>query len=338
MLYFIYGKDAFRAKQRLDGIIKKAKEKNPQLEVRKVDATKSDFAKLEGEMGSFGLFGGTTLWVIKYPLEAKSENIKHLLAFLKRAPESFAAVFYHPRPFTVKNLPKTHKEFYDWLRRNAREEVLKPLKGKELMSWTRQYTREKGVDIEPQALQVVTEGKGPETWAIVTELHKLAAYGGGTIDMKAVRELSQLEVDPVIFNLLDAIGEKNLGKALYYFEQMWEQPEKLVGGSKSEESGQKQEHEQSLPFYLVAMFAYALRNLLQVKEMQDAGADQAQMKTQLGLHPFVLKKTSAQARNFTISQLQGLFAKLRDLDTELKKSPAPKPVIVQAFIAKAVNA
>lgn len=339
MLYFLYGQDAFRARQCLEEIIKKAKQSSSQLEVRRIDLPKTDFPQLQGQMSTLGLFGGTSLWVLKYPFELASGQLEQLLEFLKRAPESFGAIFYQPRSFTVSQLPKTHKRLYEFLKSRARLEEFKPLKGRQLFNWAHQYAREHQIEIESPALQLLVQNLPAETWAIANELRKLGTYSAGRpVTSQMVRELSLLEVDPVIFDLLDAIGEKRPGAALYYLELALARPEKLLSSAKTAgDEAQKQEHQQVLPFYLVAMLAYALRNLLQVKQLQLQGKTQSELKAQLQLHPFVLQKTSWQARNFELKRLKWLFSRLLDLEANLKKSPAPKPVLLQEFVARAAT-
>ena len=98
-----------------------------------------------------------------------------------------------------------------------------------------------------------------------------------------------------VFDLTDAIGAQNKKRALL----LWH---------KALEAGEE-------PVELLGLLAWHLRNLIKVKS---AGAD---LKG-LGLHPYVLEKTSRQARSFEVNDLKSMLIKVGGLDLALKTSTA----------------
>ena len=68
-----------------------------------------------------------------------------------------------------------------------------------------------------------------------------------------------------------------------------------------------------------AMVSSQLRRLLQVKEMAEAGADWEEIASELKMHPFVVQKTMAQTRNFSIQSLEECLTGMARLNVELRK-------------------
>ncbi len=68
-----------------------------------------------------------------------------------------------------------------------------------------------------------------------------------------------------------------------------------------------------------AMVSSQLRRLLQVKEMAEAGAGREEIASELKMHPFVVQKTMAQTRNFSIQSLEECLTGMARLNVELRK-------------------
>jgi DNA polymerase-3 subunit delta len=70
--------------------------------------------------------------------------------------------------------------------------------------------------------------------------------------------------------------------------------------------------------YLITMFIRQFRNLLLVKSLAEKGVLNYELAKKTGLHPFVAKKTSDQARNFSAEGLKKIYTKLLDMDISIK--------------------
>jgi len=94
------------------------------------------------------------------------------------------------------------------------------------------------------------------------------------------------------FALIDAIGARDIKKALIYLNQT------LAEGGE--------------PHAVLGQIIYQFRNLLKVKDVPAADL------VKIGLHPFVARKTSQQVRRFELEELKRIYQRLTELDTKSK--------------------
>jgi DNA polymerase-3 subunit delta len=74
------------------------------------------------------------------------------------------------------------------------------------------------------------------------------------------------------------------------------------------------------PLGIVALTAYQTRTLMQVKALAERGLRPQQIASTAGMSPFVVEKSMALARRFTIAQLEAAHRSLLEIDTGLKRS------------------
>jgi DNA polymerase-3 subunit delta len=66
------------------------------------------------------------------------------------------------------------------------------------------------------------------------------------------------------------------------------------------------------------MIVRQFRIMIQVKELGEQGLSQRDMATRLNLHSFVVEKTTRQAMNFSMEQLETVYRKLLETDVAIK--------------------
>jgi DNA polymerase-3 subunit delta len=76
--------------------------------------------------------------------------------------------------------------------------------------------------------------------------------------------------------------------------------------------------DEAVPLYILAMLARQIRILIQAKELGAQGLTRQEMARRLKLHPFVVEKGEAQARNFTMAQLEAAHQRLLQTDWAIK--------------------
>ncbi|MFZ5559904.1 MAG: DNA polymerase III subunit delta, partial [Patescibacteria group bacterium] len=112
-------------------------------------------------------------------------------------------------------------------------------------------------------------------------------------------------IDLNIFDMVDALGQKNKSRVLKLFSQHIEKGED--------------------EFYLLSMFIYQIRNLLRIKSTPIAKLD---------LHPFVIRKTLYQVKNFTFEELKKIYYQLMTIDLEAKTGKTDIMIALELFLAK----
>ncbi len=101
----------------------------------------------------------------------------------------------------------------------------------ELISWTAQQTRSRGLKISHEAIEVLTARVGLDPGQLHSELDKIeTAFGAGhPIEASDIRALVPATRESGVFDIGNAISARNLPLVLETLEQLFHQGEKGVG-------------------------------------------------------------------------------------------------------------
>jgi len=175
-------------------------------------------------------------------------------------------------------------------------------RGAALESWISKRTVSLGVKITPEAVAMLANYIGNQLRLLANELDKLATYVGPgvTITAEDVRQLSAQVQEARIFDLTDALAQRNRKQALDLLHDL------LAGGEP--------------PLKLISTITSQVRSLLLVKELAANGLRIPQIVSATGLAPFVAEKAMRQIGKFNQSQLEGAYRQLLATDAALKRS------------------
>jgi DNA polymerase-3 subunit delta len=196
------------------------------------------------------------------------------------------------------------------------EREFAPLKPRELNRWINQRVQEKGSGIDRTAVELLATYVGSDLRLLDLEIDKLLTYIAGerSITREDVELLVSYVQEGSIFDLVDALGTRDTKLAMQLTEKMLE-------------DGRH-------PLYLLHMFARQFRILLQTKELLHKGAAPGDIAALLHLHPYPARKALAQARNFSIAQLEDIFHRLLELDAALKSSEMQERLALELFVTE----
>jgi len=124
---------------------------------------------------------------------------------------------------------------------------------------------------------------GNDLWQMNREITKLIHYQP-KITSESIDLLVKPKIEPNIFQAIDALGEKNKKTALKLLYQHLEKGDNEI--------------------YLLTMLAYQFRNLIKLKSLIEQNTPYYNLAKKAKLHPFVVKKTSAQLKNFSLNELK----------------------------------
>ena len=171
-----------------------------------------------------------------------------------------------------------------------------------MKNWIKNYISEREGEVEQRALDKLIEYIGSDLWRMANEINKLLNYSK-TIKLEDIELLVKPEIDLNIFEMVDALGQKNKTRVLNLFNQHLEKGDD--------------------EFYLLSMFVYQIRNLLRIKSTPLAKLD---------LHPFVIRKTQYQAKNFTFEELKKIYYQLMTIDLEAKTGKSDIMTALELFL------
>jgi len=321
MIIFLYGEDFFRSGEKTAEIKKKFLAGDPVgsgLSVFDFSDVKTEMDRVLGALATNNLLAPKRLVIIKNIISEGSESaLKNTLDFLKKQKwladdQDTVAVFWEAGKVKKSDL------LYKYLRKYAKNQEFEKLAGAKLSQWV--LLRIKKIDeknsISRGALEKLLAFAGDDMHLLNNEIEKLLAYAGGKmIAEEDVELLVRANLGSNIFNTIDAIGANNKKEVLALLHRHLEKGED--------------------PFYLLSMFVYQFRNLLKVADFKNQfGADEYAIAREGKMHPFVVKKSLAQIRNFPFEKLKNIYQQLGELDTAVKTGRVEIKIGLDKFIAE----
>lgn len=302
MFHLFHGQDSYSQRETLAALL--AKEGDPDmlsLNTTRLDG-KVSFGELQAACDAMPFLARVRVVLVQDLFSSMPDKtfVEKLEGYLPNLPTTTRLIFLESQ-----TLPDNHR-----IVRLARDNKLGYVKkfelpkGDELERWVREHVAERGGRITPQAAGLLAANVGGDLGALTNEIEKLVLYKGSDalIDTDDVALLSPYAAEGNIFELVDALGNRQGARAAELFQQ------KINEGAD--------------PFYLFSMFIRQFRLLLQARALLDAGERPAGIAEQLKQRPFVAEKLARQARNFTLPQLEAIYRRLLAIDVETKTGKA----------------
>ena len=175
--------------------------------------------------------------------------------------------------------------------------------------------KEKKGEFTPEAAQELVRAIGNDTLLISLEIEKLLTYVNfeRAVTVEDVRLLTP-EVAPIsIFDMVDAIGERNIPKAAQLLHRLLET---------------------EMPIPLFGMIIRQFRLLILARELVDVNGNKAQIDKSLKLHPFVADKVKKQTSLFNMSQLKEIYHRLLLTDENMKTGVMEPKLAIEMFVSE----
>jgi DNA polymerase-3 subunit delta len=244
------------------------------------------------------------------PSGASKEVLAGLLEYLPHVPDSTRLVFVEARTLPPSNpvlkLAAAHKG----------RTVIAFETPKNIAGWIEKRAERHGGSIERKAAARLAQAIGGDLRRLDSELHKLVTYVNAArpIREEDVAQLVTASIEANVFDLVDALGRRDGARAMRELHRLLDLGENALG--------------------LLAMITRQFRLLIQVKEMQENGVPAPEMAKTLGQHPFVIDKIGQQARNFSLEQLERIYAHLLDLDVGIKTGEIGDVLALDVLVAE----
>lgn len=303
MIIFLYGQDSYRSREEVRKIIEDYKKANLDwFDFVRIDTSDKEtkvFEQIRQTTNTVSMFGSRKLIIIENIFLIDEELQESVLEFLKQknleTNRDIIIVFWSEEVDKQNNL-------FKFLKTRAKCQEFIFLKGYQLRSWIKDYIKEQKGKIENSAIEKLIEYIGNDLWRMTNEINKLLNYSK-TIKLEDVELLVKPEIDLNIFEMVDALGQKNKARVLKLFNQHIEKGED--------------------EFYLLSMFIYQIRNLIKVK----AGG-------KLDMRYFVIQKSREQAKNFSFEELKKIYRRLLAIDLDIKTGRTDATTALELFLAK----
>ncbi len=299
MIIFLYGEDDYSSRQKLNEIIEKYKTKNRAgFGLHKLNFLEKELKDFKELSESASIFKEKKLIILEEIFEQSVEKQKELAKYLKKIKaevddECLLVI-------REKKLPDRRTELFKFLtKKPVIAQEFKLLEGVKLENWIKKEFGKRKVGENNYIIRKLAVDIGSNLWQMENEIEKISVFGADAdVNAEDIGILCGVKISNNIFNTVDALAERNKKKALRLLHQHLEEGENEI--------------------YLLAMFIRQFRNLAVIKNFLEKGVPYYELAKKAGLHPFVVKKTSEQARNFSAEGLKKIYNKLLDIDISIK--------------------
>ncbi len=306
MIIFFYGEDSFRIKQKLKQTRHRFTETVDRgaFSLTEIDGEKVSSTELSEKISTGSLFAQKRMIIINNIFNNKQTDIfKQLLILSKRqiADQQNALVFID-KTINHNRLKDEAKKLFSLLKSQPYAQEFKPLNHNQTLNFAKELFQAKQQPISTAALSLLVAKVGNDLWRLNNEVNKLKALGlNKKIERKDVEQVISGEFEEEIFNLIDAFFVKRKSLAYKILH------EQLAAGLS--------------PEYILNMLIRQIKILLEIKSAQKSISSE-KLAAALNLHPFVVKKSLAQANNFSLIDLKSAFNHLVNLEYKSKSGQA----------------
>jgi len=256
---------------------------------------------------TFPLFADHRLVLIKGAQNLAAAELEAFVPYLQDpVPETILV-------FTADKIDKRKKFFQEFKKRGELVEY-KKLYDNQIPAFVKSQAREAGWSFTEDALALFCRRTGTNLQEVHGELSKLFAYLGERklADVKDVTAVvSDTRVDS-IFDLTNAMGDKNTGEAL-----------RLLGRLLAEGIA---------PLLILSMMVRHFRQLWKTRELLDQGEGKQDLCRRIGINPYFLDGLVKQARQFSSVQYRQAFELFLEVDMALKSSGAHPAVLLERLV------
>ncbi|MFP4394331.1 MAG: DNA polymerase III subunit delta [Anaerolineales bacterium] len=261
-------------------------------------------AEVRRACSTIPFMGGTRVILARNVLQQKDKDaMKAIAAYLPDVPDSTCLIFLEE-----KTLSKRHAVLKATQKLGVKVRTFGLPNDKSLPGWIIRRTQQHGGKISPRAADHLARNLGANLRLLDQEIQKLMLYraSGEDGDEASVITLEDVKTmvpyiqsADVIFDLVDALGQRRPRDAALYLHQL------LETGSH--------------PLAIFGMIARQYRLLIQVRWLMDNGMRQSKaLASRLKLHPYVAQKVSRQTVYFTPEQLRAAYQLLMASDLAIK--------------------
>ena len=256
---------------------------------------------------AFPLLAPKRLVILRELDKISESGLQVLLPLFEHPPDSTCLVL------TAEKVDGRKKTF-STLKDHCETVECKPLYDNQVPGWIRRRVERKGKRISPQAVHLLFTQVGANLGELANEIDKLFIFVGDRdrIEASDVREVVGISKINNVFELTDAIGRKEIEKAIHIVDRMLEEGEK--------------------PISMVAMVLRHLGIMIKIKGYQKARIPSKDLSKKVGVHPYFLKEYVAQAQGFSLEMLTEGIEHLREADSHLKKGYQNDRMIMELLI------
>jgi DNA polymerase III subunit delta len=310
MLFLLHGSETFLRRQRVKELKREAAGKGAVIE--EIDCAEVNLEEVFCQLNTSSLFHTAKIFFLREPFGLPEWADKEVQKILLKTT--------HTLVFIAGEVKKTDPLFI-FLSRNGTLQEFLHLKGAQLKRQIAKECKMRELRLDPEAEDLLMFACADNLERLSQEIAKLAAFkrfsSQKTASKQDVLSLVAQRTEPKIFSTIDAISAKNRILATKLLA------EHIAAGE--------------APLQLLGMFAWHIRTLLSIKDLEERGMGQGDIARKLKLHPFMAQKSFIATKRFSLQELKELYRRLFALDLALKTSKGNQEQLLYLFVGQAAG-
>ncbi len=297
-LYYFYGREDFQRDQLVDGLIDALVE--PEARTFNLDiyrAEEAEISQVISQALTFPMMAPRRVVVLKNADRLLDSATPELVPLLASPPETTAFI-------VTATKPDGRKKLFSELRKRAVAIEFRPPYDNKIPGWIQTHVKTLGRQIAPAAAHLLHMSIGSNLRELNSEIEKLlVATADKSITREHVAEVIDNTRGVTVFELADALGHRQLGKAQAIIGRLREQGEHPAG--------------------TVALLVRHFGILRRAHWVSGQRLSRSAMASRLKVPAFFAQNYLDQVRNFDDQTLWQAHEILLDADNRLKSSGGP---------------
>ncbi len=312
MIYFLYGEDTFRARRKIDDLLRPQKEAERGVAWIDFEEGVEQFVQT---VLTPSLFGLRPVVIGKNPFAltpASREQVAHALG--ETATHRQETVDVPAIILWQEGKPNMRTRLFKILATPPVQSQEFPLlSGESLIQFVKHEGLSRGMNLPREVVKELCVRTNNDLRHIHEELHKLASVSAAPT-LNDLDLLVASSAPSSIFSLIDTLAQKRKRRAYQLLNELYAQG--------------------ATPLYVLTMCAYQIRNLMKVKSLLESGISATQIAKAAHLHPFVASKAIPQTTLFSLDELRTLHARLFEAEHAIKQGRIDPVVAVDLLVAQ----
>ncbi|MFA7244207.1 MAG: DNA polymerase III subunit delta [Patescibacteria group bacterium] len=313
MIKLIYGQDTYRSKKKLSEILAEFLVSDPnKMNLEQIDGAEMAYGDFDRAISTMPFLAEKRLVIItNFLTKNKDSDLKSKIADrIGKISDQVDIIFFESGD------PDKRVSLFKKLSADA--ENFAPLVGSDIDKFILENIKKSGMEIDFQAVRLLSSGLSADLNRLENELQKLILYaksqGRKKIIEADVLELVEMDNNANVFHFVEALSGKNQKMA----------PQHLYNLIKIGEPEIK----------ILSMIVYQYRNMIILKDFIESGEAVAGLASKAKMHPFVVQKTLPILKKYSLAQLIGVYSYLQKIDSEIKTGEIEPRIAIDMIVAK----
>ncbi len=264
-----------------------------------------DFGKALDDLGTSPFLSEKRVAVIRDYDKLPEEGASSVIKYLEKPSPTGVLVLTSGAEFRKKAA-------YKKIAGHVTEISADKLTSNKVKAGIRKFFSKEGIEISPDAVDLIFDLKGADASSIINEIEKLAAFSGGErIETEHVERMVGRSVTETVFKLVDALGAGDM---------------KMVFRVLNDLSAQKKQIPE-----IIGYLAWYIRTIQKIKFLSARGAGMDEMVRSAGKAAY---RTAPVARKYTSSKIGKWLEFILEAETDYKKGRKTPALALEMLVVK----